>query len=90
MSFAKIGRSDPNREMIPLVSEAGTPGTRLSSHLLHRWGRNMMIPIICPDRPGMGHSTYVKNYTVASHAQDVIFLVNHSPITKCMDLVLVY
>ncbi|KAF2443216.1 alpha/beta-hydrolase [Karstenula rhodostoma CBS 690.94] len=71
MSFAMFGRLDPKREMIPMVLEAGTPGTRLVYQAFHEWGWNNFVPLICPDRPGMGYSTYVKSYTVVSHAQDV-------------------
>ena len=79
MGFAMYGRPDPKREMIPLVVEHGTPGTRLSCYELQDWGHRSFVPIIAPERPGMGISTCVDGYSVADHARDVMFLVGSIP-----------
>jgi pimeloyl-ACP methyl ester carboxylesterase len=33
--------------------------------------------VICPERPGYGLSTFMKDYTIENHAQDVRYLMNY-------------
>ncbi|KAF1976235.1 hypothetical protein BU23DRAFT_597106 [Bimuria novae-zelandiae CBS 107.79] len=76
LGFAIFGRLDPKREMIPLVAETGTPGTRLDYHSYTDWSFQIFFPVISIDRPGMGHSTYIRNYKPVDYARDVLYLIS--------------
>lgn len=76
MGFAKVGFSDPGRTAIPLLKFHGSPSTRLSSWGLHTWGEKYRVPIIAPERPGMGYSSFNGNYTITQHCRDATDLVD--------------
>jgi len=74
----------------PVLYFHGTPSSRLEPQLIDVWGGNLQqmlqqynIRLIAVDRPGLGLSTFHKERTYTSFANDALALLQHLGIQRC-------
>jgi pimeloyl-ACP methyl ester carboxylesterase len=62
---------------VPVAAFHGSPGTRHFFAPQAETAARKGVRLICPDRPGYGHSTFDPGRTYKSWARDVVQLVDH-------------
>ncbi|CAM1506209.1 Fc.00g058500.m01.CDS01 [Cosmosporella sp. VM-42] len=79
LSYCTYGSSSPSHHVFYFHSY---PGSRLEGTLLHEAATSHNIQLICPDRPGMGSSTFLPQRRILDWPLDVLALADHLTITR--------
>lgn len=78
LAFAEYG----DRGGVPVFAFHGTPGSRLQLAPADAAAREAGVRLIVPDRPGYGHSGFVKRRRLADWPSDVIAVADHLVIRR--------
>ncbi|KAF7561388.1 hypothetical protein G7046_g2769 [Stylonectria norvegica] len=74
LAYCLYGSSSPTHHIFYFHSY---PGSRLEGALLHEAAASQNLQLICPDRPGMGSSTFVPGRRIVDWPLDVLALADH-------------
>lgn len=66
----------------PIFYAHGGPGSRYEGVLFHQEAKNQNLRLICPDRPGMGESSYLENRSLLDYPKDICILADHLMIDR--------
>lgn len=78
IGFAEYG----SRTGIPAFFFHGAPGSRYDGVVYHDAAKKLGVRIICPDRPGHGLSTFVRNRKLVDYPSDISALAEHLKIDQ--------
>lgn len=79
LAFRRIGAKDGT----PLLFFHGTPGSHLLAFIAQEAAQKYGFTLICPDRPGMGDSSYQENRELHHYPLDIVQLLHHLNIPQC-------
>ncbi|KPM36343.1 hypothetical protein AK830_g10217 [Neonectria ditissima] len=79
LSYAIFGSTSPSHHVFYFHSY---PASRLEGAMLHAAAASRAIQLICPDRPGMGDSTFQPQRRILDWPADVTALADHLTISR--------